>query len=353
MKLTRRLVLAAATLSLASASPSNQEEADEWERYGCGANTLPSQANENAMVACFCGFLQDRVLDPSVELSAAELSTQALETCDGGIAGTYPCSNVDLLSHTPLSTFGSVEANDIWGWTSANGQEFALIGLSDGTGFVEITDPVNPIYLGKLPTHTTSSSWRDIKVYNDHAFIVSEASGHGMQVFDLNLLTSVVSYPVDFTNTAHYGAVGNAHNIVINEDSGFAYIVGGSNGCSGGLHMVDISTPTAPTTAGCYGGDGYTHDAHCVIYDGPDVIHQGKEICFACNEDTITVVDVTDKSNPVQISRASYADGGKKFKIQLHCIIQSVLRRYDRTHVLVQFHAPCKYRLYAPRMVIA
>ena len=29
---------------------------------------------------------------------------------------------------------------------------------------------------------TTGSLWRDIKVVNDHAFIVSEASEHGMQV---------------------------------------------------------------------------------------------------------------------------------------------------------------------------
>ena len=88
-----------------------------------------------------------------------------------------------------LSTFGSAEANDIWGWTdSSSGREFAIIGLADGTGFVEITNAANPVYLGKLPTQTFSSSWRDIKVYNNHAFIVSEASNHGMQIFDLNLL---------------------------------------------------------------------------------------------------------------------------------------------------------------------
>ncbi len=29
---------------------------------------------------------------------------------------------------------------------------------------------------------TVSSLWRDVKVVNDHAYIVSEASGHGLQV---------------------------------------------------------------------------------------------------------------------------------------------------------------------------
>ncbi len=51
---------------------------------------------------------------------------------------------------------------------------------------VDISDPENPVYLDELVTHGTfGSSWRDIKVYQDHAFIVSEANQHGMQVFDL------------------------------------------------------------------------------------------------------------------------------------------------------------------------
>ena len=42
----------------------------------------------------------------------------------------------------------------------------------------------------------------------------------------------------------------------------------------------------------------------------PDTAHQGKEICFNSNEDTITIVDVTDKANPVQLSRTGYAGVG-------------------------------------------
>ena len=49
-----------------------------------------------------------------------------------------------------------------------------------------------------------------------------------------------------------------------------------------------------------------THDAQCVIYHGPDTQHTGKELCFCSNEEAITVVDMSDKANPVQISRTSY-----------------------------------------------
>ena len=229
----------------------------------------------------------------------------------GVIAGEYGCSNVTLLSHVGLETLGAEAGNDVWGWTDSHtGREYALMGLANGTAFVDITDPVHPVYLGKLPTHTTATVWRDIKVYGDFAFIVSEADGHGMQVFDLARLRDVAPTqgPLTFESDAHYGRVGQSHNVFINEATATAYIVGNreAEGCAGGLHMVDISTPLSPAFAGCFAEDGYTHDVQCVVYHGPDTEHVGSEICFASNEDTVTIVDVTDKQNPVQLSQAVY-----------------------------------------------
>lgn len=232
--------------------------------------------------------------------------------CVGGLAGSYPCNGIDLLSNLPISSMGgSGIGNDSWGWTDPDtGIEYAIMCMSNGTAFIDISDPVNPKYLGILPTHTFSSSWRDVKTYNNHAFVVSEASGHGMQVFDLTRLRNVVSPPVTFTEDAHFSAVGNGdtHNIAINEDTGYAYVVGGggSGGYSGGPIFINIQNPTNPILEGGYSSDGYTHDAQIVIYHGPDAEHVGKEILIASNEDTVTIVDVTDKSNPIQLSRTSY-----------------------------------------------
>lgn len=233
--------------------------------------------------------------------------------CANGEAAGYPCEKIDLQSFMAKATIGGANAslNDIWGWTDPlTGAEIAIVGLTDGTSFVDITDPATPVYLGKLISHNNGvDSWRDIKVYNDHAFIVADGGGnrtHGLQVFDLGQLRSVTNPPQNFSETAHLGTFGNAHNIAINEDSGFAYVVG-SNQCSGGLFMVDISSPAAPRNAGCFSADGYTHDAQCVNYNGPDSRYSGREVCFGYNEDTLTIVDVTNKSNPAQISRTPYA----------------------------------------------
>jgi choice-of-anchor B domain-containing protein len=99
--------------------------------------------------------------------------------------------------------------------------------------------------------------------------------------------------------------LGSAHNVAINEETGFAYIVGSST-CNAGLHIADLRNASRPRFAGCFGSDGYTHDAQCVVYRGPDSAWAGSEVCFAANEDTITFVDVTTKSRPRQISRTGY-----------------------------------------------
>lgn len=232
--------------------------------------------------------------------------------CENGFADGFPCDNYDLMAQLSRSDMDADFVNDSWGWTDPqDGKEYAIIGLNNGTAFIDVTDPVNVVYLGKLPTHNGvldgGQIWRDVKVYENHAFIVSEIFGHGMQVFDLTRLRNVTNAPETFTEDAHYDGFGRAHNIVINEDSGFAYGVGTTT-FDGGAHMVNIQDPTNPVFAGGYDADFYTHDAQVVNYIGDDPDHQNKEIYFGSNEDQLVIVDVTDKSNPTNISSQSYSD---------------------------------------------
>ena len=245
-----------------------------------------------------------------------QLYTEKGRLTGGGQAaasgGPFLSHNIEFLSQLTLGDMGaggSVKGNDIWGWTdSRDSKEYALVGRSDGTAFVDVTDPVTPIYLGFLASHTGNTAWRDIKVYADHAYIVSDNNGsHGMQVFDLKQLRSIVSPPVTFSETAHYAGFNEGHNIAINEATGFAYIVGAET-FSGGLNFIDLSNPTVPVAAGGFSSDRYTHDTQVVTYVGPDTTYAGREIAFNCNEDTLTIVDVTVKSTPVQLSRTGYTN---------------------------------------------
>lgn len=249
------------------------------------------------------------LLSTAAAIVALNYSVTAQTPCVDGFAGIYPCDNVDLLKHFTPAQIGGGNMNDIWGWTDPlDAQEYVMIGRTSGTSFFNITDPVNAVYLGNLPKHSANNStWRDIKVYNNYAFIVSEASGSGLQVFDLTKLRSVPLPPVTFAEDAFYGGFSRAHNIAINEDTGFAYAVG-TNTFSGGLHIVNIQNPLLPVLAGDYALDGYTHDCQVVVYEGLDADYTGQQISFNCNEDAVTVVNVTDPTDTQTISVTGYAN---------------------------------------------
>lgn len=285
--------------------------------------------------------------------------TEAPFPCEDGLAdGKYPCSNIDLFAHVTIDelTLGNaagVTLNDIWGWTDPQTQkEYALVGLSNGISFVDISVPENPIVVGVLPESSLShkfkalplaeypacnlglgassvaksitqgSAWRDHKVFNNHLYIVSDAQPHGMQVFDLTKLRAFSDSALVFSHDFLYDKIGSAHNIAINEETGFAYLVGSTQAelCGGrdstGLHMVDLNDPKNPVFAGCYMdtspgfyrvAPGYIHDTQCVIYNGPDREHAGKEICFNSAEGNVVIADVSDKSNPVTIGYQRHA----------------------------------------------
>ncbi len=243
--------------------------------------------------------------------------------CAEGEASVFGCSDVDLVSFVPVEDLGGgrgVRVNDVWGWSdTVNGRDYAIVGRMDGTSFVDVTDPVNPVVVGNLPKPESvhGSSWRDMKVYKDHVFVVADGvADHGMQIFDLTRLRDFDGTMLTFDPDAHYDLLHSVHNIVINEETGFAYAVGSSGGgntCGGGLHMINIGDPQNPTFAGCFAhentgrrGTGYSHDAQCVVYQGPDEEHAGQEICFGSNETALSISDVSDKDNPIVLGLATY-----------------------------------------------
>ena len=268
--------------------------------------------------------------------------------CINGFAMEFPCDNVGLYAKlTPEELLAEerdnlpARLNDIWGWIDPQtGKEYALVGLSDGISIVDVTIPWKPVVMAKiaeiqgakamgssvpeLANHDDgggfkeASVWRDLKVYENYLYVVTEQD-HGMQVFDLTRIRDITDPPVIFQEDYHYTLFHNAHNIAINEETGYAYVVGSTRGqvCAerGGLHMIRLHhNPLQPEFAGCYfeeeaGGstrNGYIHDTQCVIYTGPDNQHTGREICFSSSEKTFTITDVTDKENAFTIFNDTY-----------------------------------------------
>lgn len=266
------------------------------------------------------GWATSRVLSEARGLSA--ITGEGLECADGH-AGIFECDGVDLVAFVPVAAMGGgrgVTTNDMWGWADPEtGREYAIVGMRDGTSFVDVTDPAHPVFVGKLPRNSASpaSLWRDLKVHQNHVFVVADASGpHGVQILDLTRLREFSGSPITFTEDAHYGEVHSTHNIVINEDTSFAYAVGNSSGgntCGGALHMINIEDPRNPVFAGCYepmvqagNRPGGTHDAQCVTYHGPDDRYRDREICFSSDGQALNIGDVTDKRAPKLLANATY-----------------------------------------------
>ncbi|KAI5359689.1 Putative choice-of-anchor B domain-containing protein [Septoria linicola] len=252
--------------------------------------------------------------------------------CINGVSGLrgedqYKCSNVDMhgfLSHEDLGS-KSMVGNDVWGWVSPSGREFGIVGQTDGVGFVEVNKLTGSLdYIGRLDTQTPNQivSWRDMKVIDNHVYIGAESNNHGLQIFDLRKLEQVKGRlnpfwkPKVFSTTSDvklFTGFGASHNIVADTDRKIIYAAGGRSGpnsrntpCAGGLFIVDVKDPNNPTSPGCTGQDGYVHDAQCVVYKGPTQKYQGKNICFNFNEDTLTVMDMTNLTSPVVVSKTPY-----------------------------------------------
>ncbi|MBK9276228.1 MAG: choice-of-anchor B family protein [Flavobacteriales bacterium] len=236
--------------------------------------------------------------------------------CVNGLAGAYPCEHIDLLAHMTLAQLGATgpqpNAADLWGWTDPlTGREYVLIGLNNGTAFVDVTVPTAPVRIGNLPSHfPTSNLWRDVDVAGNWCYIGSELAGHGLQVFDLTRLRNVPNPPVVFTEDAWTGVIGNSHTLYADKQHQYVYAVGTTSINNGGLTVFDVSDPLTPTLVGTHTVDGYIHENVVYTYAGPDPDHQGKQLSFnfhSGNPDKITIVDVTDKTDMTTLATITYS----------------------------------------------
>jgi len=235
----------------------------------------------------------------------------------------FTSNGVQLLGWVPVADFDPSygSGNDCWGYTSPSGREYAIMGLNAGTGFVEITDPGKPVIIAV--EDAPNSLWHDMKIYQDHAYVVSEG-GAGIQVYDLsNIDSGVVTDLGDFLAG---GCTEQSHNVVIDEDSGYLYRTGGSGSpCPGGpqgLVFYDLSNPSNPTFAGEW-HDRYVHDAQVVTWDIPGP-HFGKELAFCAAETSsgggspsLHIVDVSNKSNPTVLGSTTYSSSAFSHQLWL------------------------------------
>ena len=103
----------------------------------------------------------------SSQVGADKSLTGRAIPCKDSRIENFKCHNVELLAYLPKAVLGEATGYDVWGWgDSTTSREFVLIGGASGTAFVEVTDPINPKYLGLLPPHggVTNGGAQSVKV---------------------------------------------------------------------------------------------------------------------------------------------------------------------------------------------
>ena len=267
-----------------------------------------------------------------VPLSLAEL---AVSSCSGGFAAEYPCQGVDFMSRVPLTSFNGnpASASNLWGYVDLDldvelgvHREYAIIGLRNGTGVVDVTDPANPVVVETIVG--VNSQWREVKVYqfwnatasrwDAYAYITTEGAGGGIQILDLTQLPDSVSLAATWTgvSTSHTDQISNINfttNVSNNPNFPPILYISGAN--TGGLRFVSLANPTSLTEIGAWTGT-YSHDTYPHVFTDARANqcapgHNPCEVVFSfAGTAGLKIIDVTNKSAPVTVSTLTYSQLG-------------------------------------------
>ena len=250
--------------------------------------------------------------------------------CDNGFAGDHACEKMDLLAHVPLSSFSTnpSAANDVWGFYDVNdNKEYAILGLRNGVGVVEVTDPEAPRMVGSVSSQSTS--WRDIKVYqhfnratsrwDSYAYVTADSASVGTMIIDLRSLPNDISVASSDKSdiSAHNVYLSNVDysmGVALNGVEPFLHIAG-SNRNGGAFNTYRLDNPVEPDSVYSNGSSSranYSHDVSSMVVtdDRKDTqcVAAGPycEIFFDFNEDNFQIWDKTLNSAPSRLSTTSY-----------------------------------------------
>ncbi|MBL9141193.1 MAG: choice-of-anchor B family protein, partial [Phycisphaerae bacterium] len=194
-----------------------------------------------ALTAVLCTFATAHVDDYKARDLLPPVYGPTFHESEGGTAGTtFPSEGVQLKSWLPLNAFAGspTSGNDCWGYVHPTSQrEYAIIGLSNGTAFVEVTNPANAQIVGMITGPT--SLWRCVKVFKHFCYVGSEGGG-GVQAIDMsNIDGQIVGQPrVQLASSITTGGGASTHTLFIDTKSGFLYRCGGG---SNGLRIYDLN----------------------------------------------------------------------------------------------------------------
>jgi choice-of-anchor B domain-containing protein len=191
--------------------------------------------------------------------------------------------NVSLRSNLPYNYVLS----NIGGYVDSSGNEYALVGTFTGLSIVDVTNPTNPVV--KFNIAGANSDWREVKTWQNYAYVTTEGCCNGLQILDLGYLPD--SVPLKYYRGD--GAINNQINTIhaLHIDNGFCYLYG-SDIFNGTALILDLADPWNPSYQG--------HTPGTYIHDG----YVRNDTLYGChiNDGYFSVIDVTNKANPTIVT---------------------------------------------------
>lgn len=195
--------------------------------------------------------------------------------------------------------------NEIWG-VAINGVEYAVIGSTAGTHFINISDNPSQPFEEHFVAGASSGGQiihRDFHDYKGYLYVVADEGESTLQIIDLRCLPDEINVVYDSKQL-----IKRAHNIFIDDEAGRLYAFATRNGVnsSNAMRIYSLDNPINPVLL-----------AEHRVFDGITIghVHDGwvnDNLAFLnCGGDALFVVDFTDPLNPVTKDKIlTYPDQG-------------------------------------------
>lgn len=191
--------------------------------------------------------------------------------------------------------FGTFAGTDCWGWQAPNGQEFAIMGVSNGVAFINVTTKQVVQTVTGPVNGCGNTRWRDMKNYGHYLYAVSECTGtnQGLMIINMQNLPTSVSFVKSFVTAGQV----TCHNLSIDTAKGYAYLVRAGYD---GFRVINLADPVNPVELPFVA----TPDIH-------DVFARNDTVWAAeGNSHTFSIWNMANKNSPQLITRVTVPAGG-------------------------------------------
>ncbi|MFM2136796.1 MAG: hypothetical protein RL021_2196, partial [Bacteroidota bacterium] len=162
-------------------------------------------------------------------------------------SGQFSQQNINLLSQfddpnvVPEPIYG-IRYQGCWGWVNpADGREYGIIGSTDGTYIVEVTNPNTPVLRDYVAGASQARIWHEYKTYQNYLYIISDGGGNTLQIADLSYLPDSVHVIYDSNVIFDSG-----HTLFVDNDLLYVASVTKPSAPSSSMNVYSLANPAMP-----------------------------------------------------------------------------------------------------------